>query len=213
MIASPSLLMQIARNRLSMTAVALALFGCGSLHVQPPPMAIYDLGLGERSALPPTLAPAQIVVLVPPWLESSTMQYRLGWDAPERRRAFAESRWASVPGAMLALVLERTLAQDSASGRCRLRIELDEFVHEFASPERSSTRIVLRAGLLPPRPGIALASREFTVEEPAPTPDARGGARAFRAGAQRLAVELSDWIVTLDRELHGGLNARGRCGA
>lgn len=213
MISPSSPVTRTFRGRLSMALVAMALAACGNLQFQPQPMATYDLGLGERSTLPPTLAPAQIVVLTPPWLASSAMQYRLAWDDPARRRAFAESRWASSPAAMLELAFKRALGPASASGRCRLRIEVDEFVHEFAAPERSAARIVLRAGLLPPRSDVALASREFGVEETARTPNARGGAQAFRAGAQRVGVELADWIETLDRELHGGLNARGRCGA
>jgi cholesterol transport system auxiliary component len=196
--------------------VTLVLAGCGGLQLQPRQLAVYDLGLGERSMLSPALAtelaPAQIVFVTPPWLESDAMQYRLAWSDPARRRAFAESRWVSAPASMLELVLERTLRPDAASGRCRLRVDLDEFVQVFSTAERSEIRIVLRAGLLPPRSDLALATREFGLVEPAPSANASGGARAFRVGAQRLGAELSDWISTLDRELGGGLNAQGRCG-
>lgn len=203
---------RLFRSSLPAALFALVLAGCGGLQFQPRQMAVYDLGLGERSTLAPALAPAQIVFVTPPWLESSAMQYRLAWSDPARRRAFAESRWVSGPASMLGLVLDRTLRPDAASGRCRLRVELDEFVQLFSTAERSEIRIVLRAGLLPPRSDLALATREFGVVEPAPSADASGGAQAFRVGAQRLGAELSDWISTLDRELGGGLNAQGRCG-
>ena len=207
------LLYRSARRSLPMTLAALVLVGCGGLQIQPPPMAAYDLGLGERSTLAPALAPAQIVVVTPPWLASSAMHYRLAWSDPARRRAFAESRWVSEPAAMLGLVLDRALRPEAASGRCRLRIELDEFVQVFGAADRSEIQIVLRAGLLPPRSDLALATRECRVVEPAPSADASGGAQAFRAGAQGLGAALSGWISELDRELGGGLNANGRCGA
>ena len=204
------------RRTVAAALLTLALAGCGGLQLQPRQQAVYDLGLGERSmpipALAAELAPAQIVFVTPPWLDSGAMQYRLAWNDPARRRAFAESRWVSAPASMLGLVLDRALRPDAASGRCRLRVDLDEFVQVFSTAERSEIRIVLRAGLLPPRSDTALASREFSVVEPAPSADASGGAQAFRVGAQRLGAELSDWISKLDREPGGGLNAQGRCG-
>lgn len=185
---------------------------CGGLQLQPKPMAFYDLGIGARSSLPPALAPAQIEIATPPWLEASAMQYRLAWDDPLRRRAYAESRWVSPPPAMLGLALNRALRSEGAGGRCRLRVELDEFIQDFASPDESRVEIVLRAGLLPPRSDKAIAGCEFRAVEAARTANAAGGVEAYRRASARLAGELADWIGALDREPGGGLNATGRCG-
>ncbi len=208
---SPRFFSRLFRSKLPAALLALVLASCAGLPLQPGQMAVYDLGLGQRSTLAPALAPAKIAFVTPPWLASNAMQYRLTWSDPGRRRAFAESRWVSAPASMLGLVLERTLRPDAASGRCSLQLELDEFIHVFSTTERSEARIVLRARLLAPRADVALATHEIGVIEPAPSADASGGAQAFRVGAQRLAAELSDWISTLERELDGGLNAPGRC--
>ncbi len=201
-----------ARSILAGVAAAALLCGCGAIQIQPKPVAAYDLGLAERQVLAAELAPAQIEVLTPPWLTANAMQYRLAWDQPERRRAFAESRWVALPADLLGLALDRALLTGGGSGRCRLHIELDEFVQVFDSVERSAVEIVVRAGLLAPRSDSAFARREFHVKEPAPSADALGGVSAYRVAVDRLAGELAGWIVALDRMPGQGLNEQGRCG-
>ncbi len=202
----------LARSILAGVTAAALLSGCGAIQIQPKAVAAYDLGLSERQALAAELTPAQIEVVTPPWLTASAMQYRLAWDQPERRRAFAESRWVALPADLLVLALDRALLAGNGSGRCRLRIELDEFVQVFDSAERSAVEIVVRAGMLTARSDSPFARREFRVTEPAPSADALGGVAAYRAAVGRLAGELADWIVDLDRATEQGLNTEGRCG-
>lgn len=190
--------------------VAAALAGCSGLNLKPPPMAFYDLGLGAPAGLDPRLAPLRIEVAAPPWLASSALQYRLQWDDPLRRRSYAESRWVAQPSDMLALALERALKPGGSGNRCRLQIEVDEFVQVFDSAERSRVEVVLRAGLVPPRSDEALAQSEFRAAVPAPSGDAVGGVGAFRTAADRLAGELAGWIATLHRA-GSPVDADARC--
>ncbi len=201
------------RGGLVALCAAGALAGCGSFQLQPKPMAFFDLGLGEARPLPAALAPAQIEVVTPPWLGVSAMQYRLAWNEPARRRAFAESRWVAQPADMLGLALNRSLRPQAGGNRCRLRVEVDEFIQVFDSAERSRVDVVVRAGLLPPRSDAALARREFRIGEVAPRADAAGGVEAYRGAVQQLAGELAKWMIELDREAGGSLNTGGRCGA
>lgn len=203
---------RLARGLLA-GAAALALAACNGFQLQPEPMAFFDLGLNDVRPLPAALSPAQVEVVTPPWLGVSAMQYRLAWNEPARRRAFAESRWVAQPADMLGLALNRSLRAQAGGHRCRLRIEVDEFVQIFDSAERSRVDVVVRAGLLPPRSDAPLALREFRVGEGAVSADAPGGVEAYRVAVQRLAGELAQWIVTLDRESGQGLNSPGRCGA
>lgn len=201
-----------ARSILASVAAATLLSACGAIQIQPKPVAGYDLGLSQGPVLAAELAPAQIEVVAPPWLTVGAMQYRLAWDQPERRRAFSESRWVALPADLLVLALDRALLAGNGSGRCRLRIELDEFVQLFDSAERSAVEVVVRAGLLAARSDTAFARREFRIREPAPSADAPGGVSAYRVAVDRLAGELAGWIVALDRMAGPGLNAEGRCG-
>ncbi|AVR88869.1 ABC-type transport auxiliary lipoprotein family protein [Thauera aromatica] len=200
------------RGIVAALGIAAALAGCSGLNLKPPPMAFYDLGLGAPAGLAPRFAPLRVEVAAPPWLASSALQYRLQWDDPLRRRSYTESRWVAQPADMLALALERALKPDGSGNRCRLRIEVDEFVQVFDGIERSRVEVVLRAGLVPPRSDEALAQREFRADVPAPSADAVGGVAAFRAAADRLAGELAGWIATLHRAgppLDAGMRCRG----
>ncbi len=197
----------------AMLAAALfVLSGCGNLVTPPEPVAFHDLGVDTDPA--PTLAgaPATILVSTPPWLHSGAMQYRLNWDQPSRRRAYAQSRWAAEPGEMLSLALRRGLnAGESVGNACRLKIELDEFVQEFETADRSRVDIVLRASWLPPRGETSLASKRFTATTATPSADAEGGVAAFRDAIQDLTKQLRSWIATLDAGSSPGQNSYKNC--
>lgn len=192
--------------------VASSLGGCAGL--QSPPLALYDLGLLEPVAVPATLAPARLEVLAPSWLSGSAMQYRLAWKQPERRRSFVESRWAAPPADMLSQSLTRALRPahgEVAASRCRLKVELDEFVQVFETAQDSHVELVARARLLPSRGELPLVERDFSRRDVADTPDAEGGVRAARNAVRGMAAELAEWLVELDRSGMRGLNNGGRC--
>lgn len=192
---------------------ALALGGCGGLQLKPLPMAVYDLGVMADRPLPVALAPMRVQVVAPPWLSASTMQYRLAWQDPDRRRAYAESRWVSAPAEMLGLALSRGLSAGSGGLRCRLRVDLDEFVQVFDSTALARVQLIARVGLLPARGEAPIARTELNIIEDAPSADASGGVSAYRVATGRLVDEVSHWLVVLDESLAPGLNSPGRCGA
>lgn len=191
-------------------ATALLVAACQVLPERPRAAATYDLGTGERAALAHGLAPARVAVSSPPWLQTTTMHYRDARVDPGRRRAYADNRWAAPPPAMLGLVLERTLGAGEGGG-CRLQVQLDEFEQVFTAGERSEARLLARFALLPVRGAAVIASASLVVAEPATTADASGGASAFRAATERLALAIAQWIAETDRALSGGLGIAGRC--
>lgn len=207
---------RVARHcRALLLPLALGLAGCTALGTAPKPMAVYDLGVIEPapSANAPAPAPAQIALRAPSWLDTSAMQYRLAWDQPLRRRAFADNRWAAPPAEMLARALERSLRHPGAArSTCRLAVELDEFVQVFDSVERSRVELVVRASWQPPRGEAALARTELRVVRDAASADPEGGVSAYRAASEALAAELGAWLKTLDHDGGQGLNTGARCG-
>lgn len=201
-------------HTLAALALAAALLGaCSALELRPRPMAFYDLGLGPDAVLPAALSPAAVDVNGAPWLGTSIMQYRLGWNDPDRRRAYSEARWVSAPAEMLRVTLERGLNAGAGGIQCRLHIELYEFHQLFESTADSSVEVVLRAGLLRPRSDRPFAAREFRARETAPSADAVGGVAAYRAASAQLVSEIGAWIVELDRQPGRGLNMAARCGS
>ncbi|ADH86199.1 ABC-type transport auxiliary lipoprotein family protein [Desulfurivibrio alkaliphilus] len=207
---------------LSLLVVLLWISGCGLVAEPPPAPAYYELRLPlpQDEPLANTVRVGQagprVEVLVPSWLRSRTMQYRLAYrdDGELRRREYRESRWVAEPGEMIARSLERYFAngrltaegdrpegaewpepQALAAGLelCRLRLTLDEFVQIFQTASDSHTLLEVRAELISPA-GTAASRRKFAFRQQAPSPDAFGGVVAHRRGLQQLAEALQGWL-------------------
>ncbi len=172
---------------------ALWVAACANPTERRPDPARFDLG--PVRAGPPAANVGAVVVGAPSWLAGSAMQYRLGYSDPARRREFAESRWAAPPTELIGQALERRLA--GGSGRCRLDVEVDEFIQVFDAPERSALVLAGRATLLA---GADIADRrDFFIARPAPTADARGGVAAAVEAVSALAEDLAGWLVRGER--------------
>ena len=189
------------------------LAACTGLPKVAPSYAVHDFGGPEPVAARSLGFPLRNVeVVVPPWLASTAMQYRLAYAQATRRQAYVESRWAAQPAQLVELALKRAVrtgGEAGTSGACRLRVELDEFAQVFDEAAASRGVVEARAFLLAPRSDQIVASRGFSLARPAPSADALGGVAALRGGVRQMGVELSDWLEALGRE--GA--ARGRCGA
>jgi len=194
-----------------LVAVGLVLGGCGNLGVPAARFAFFDLGIAEP--VTPPLPLTRVEVRAPSWLSTGAMQYRIDYRQPAQREAYSETRWVAEPAEMLRLALDRALVPDSSSsgGKCRLRLELDEFVQVFETAHDSHAIIIARPVLIAPRSDDVVVQNTFVIREPAPTPDAAGGVIAHRRAAGRLAHGISVWIAGLDPANPQGLNTLERC--
>ncbi|MFN3984287.1 MAG: ABC-type transport auxiliary lipoprotein family protein [Rhodocyclaceae bacterium] len=196
----------------AMLAFSATLFaGCTSLITPPPELAVYDLGhLSAGTTAAPAIVPAQIEVRAPSWLASAAMQYRLEFESPAARQSFTESRWAASPAEMVQRQLAQALiAGGPRDGRCRLRVELDEYVQVFDAPDRSAAVLSATAVLLAAREERVLDSRRFDMRIAATSADARSGVLAHRAAVAQFADALGRWLDALGRE--GGDALRTAC--
>ena len=194
------------------------LAACTGLPKVAPSYAVHDFGGPEPVAARSLGFPLRNVeVVVPPWLASTAMQYRLAYAQATRRQAYVESRWAAQPAQLVELALKRAIrtGEAGAGGACRLRVELDEFAQVFDGEAVSRGVVEARAVLLAPRTDQLVASRSFSLARPAPSADALGGVSALRGGVQELGSELFGWLDGLDREgaARTGGSLRSRCGA
>jgi ABC-type uncharacterized transport system auxiliary subunit len=195
------------------TIVALA--GCvgarrGSLEI-----AHYDFGPPASPVVSTTQLPLHDVeVVVPSWLDTPQLQYRLMFADATQRRSYAESRWVAPPGELLEALLRRQLMDDGhapANGGCRLRVDLDELLQIFHTPQRSEGLIELQVSLVTSRGAAVVARNKFAVAKPAATADARGGVDAVSAAARSIAQRLQDWLNGLDRRGAGRLDVAKVC--
>lgn len=175
--------------------VALLLGGCRNLVSSPAAFEVYDLGRGDLAADPPRLVPSRVELISPTWLSSTAMHYRLDYLPVASREAYGTSRWAGQPGEMLERLIEAGLSRRAAQGsRCRLLLDLDDFVQRFESQTHSRSEIAVRAQLIAPRREAVLARESFMITVASATPDAKGGVEAHRDGAGQLVGELAAWL-------------------
>lgn len=175
--------------------VALGVAGCGVGTRMAEP-ARFDLGVAAAPSAT-GLPLAGVEVTAASWLAGSAMHYRLGYAEAQRRHVFTESRWSAPPAELLETWLRRQLGNEAAG--CRLNLVLDDFEQSFESPQSSQLVIEARASLLAARGGDMLARRSFRIQQPALTPDARGGAAAAREAAKALGDGIAAWTAELGR--------------
>lgn len=187
-------------------------------------VAVYDFGPNSAQALPLTTpARGSTLMLSAPQasaaLEGSAVLYRLGYADAQQLKPYALARWSAPPAQLIGLRLRQRLSQQRAvvapgellqpsqsqsnqpdcagTALLHLRLELEEFSQLFDSPSSSHALARLRATLTQRSAGseTLLAQRSFTLQHPAPSPDASGGVRALTAAADALVLELETWLA------------------
>lgn len=201
-------------RRISILLAAALLAGCGALPDKPVQQAMYDFGPPPAAASVP--APERAALLLPDVeargaLETTELLYRLAYDDPHQLRPYAFAQWSAPPGVLVrqrlreVLGRERAVLDSSAAAALArrggsappvLRVELEEFSQVFDATTASRGVLRLRCTLLENTGGgeRLVAQRSFTVERPAPTPDAAGGVRALAAAADAAAHAVAAWL-------------------
>lgn len=199
--------------------LAALLAGCSAIPDKPVRAAIYDFGLAPAAhgspVLPPTLPPLVLAdVEVTGALDGSAVLYRLGYADDHQLRPYSQARWSAPPPQLIRqrvrqrLGLERAvldigesaaLAREGGGAPRVLRMGLEEFSHQFETPDRSWGVLRLRVTLM--ENAVAgerlLAQRTFVVRRPAPSADAPGGVRALAAATDAVAQEIAQWMQGL----------------
>jgi len=182
----------------------LLLAGCSAGPTTRDTPVAYDFGPQRADAGSAKSVRASVLfgnVSSPAWLDTSAVVYRLAYQDASRQQAYANSRWANAPAALLTQRLRARLAAeteggvvspgDGARADYALRVELEEFSQMFDAADRSRGVVVARASLVNTAKRSLVAQRSFSIERAATSIDAEGGVRALVAAG----LELSDAIV------------------
>ena len=138
-------------------------------------------------------------------LDSERMFYRLSYADPLQARAYANSRWTANPLQLLTQRFKTRLAQagarvlsetDAASGIPLLRIDVDEFIHDFGGVSQSTGVVAVRASVF--QGHTLVDQKSFRQAVAAPSADATGGARALAASTDAVAADIVAWLGTLN---------------
>ncbi|WP_025918199.1 ABC-type transport auxiliary lipoprotein family protein [Herminiimonas sp. CN] len=182
------------------------LAGCAT-HVGP--VNLYDFGplpeVNPTNALGSGTVPTALSIAAmqaPAALNSQQMLYRLSYVNDLQTRAYAGSRWSMAPAQLLEQRLKARLAQagtvvlsgsEGANTLPTLRIEVDQLIQNFSSPQQSEAQLALRATLFNGR--IPLAQKSFRQQTAAASADAAGGARAMAEASDALINALIAWLA------------------
>ena len=197
-------------------ACALSIAGCASQKGQPttqfdfgPPVATAAVATAAvATAQAPATGTLGAVVVTDvkgnSAYDSERMIYRLSYADPLQARAYANSRWTASPLQMLTQRFKVRLAQsgakvlsetDAAAGIPLLRIDVDEFIHDFSGATQSQGVVAVRASLF--RGHTLVDQKSFRRASAADSADAAGGARALAASTDGIAADLAAWLATV----------------
>ena len=192
-------------------ATAFLLAGCASQKSEPTTQFDFGPAIPSQAAqAAPAQAMASYAIVVTDAtgssaLDSERMFYRLSYADPLQARTYANSRWTANPLQMTTQRLKTRIAQsgakvlsetDASSGVAILRIDVDEFIHDFRGVAQSQGQVALRASVFQ---GHALVDqRSFVRTTAAGSADAAGGARALAASTDAIAADIVAWLGTLN---------------
>lgn len=192
-------------------ALACSVFLAGCASKERTSNTIFDFGpVAPAMQAAATPKPAAIVVMDvtgPATLDTERMFYRLNYADAQQARTYASSRWSATPVSLVTQRIKARLAQsgmkvlsatDAATGVPILRIEIDDFVHAFASTGQSEGQVMLRASVF--QEHRLVDQRSFHRNALAPSQDAAGGAAALAAGTDQVAADLLAWLASLDTQ-------------
>jgi len=199
--------------RLAACALALALAsnlsGCASNKAQPTTQFDFGPATPAVQAAAPAALGAVVVTDVTgsSALDNERMFYRLSYADPLQARTYANSRWTANPLQMMTQRLKTRIGQsgakvlsetDAAAGIPILRIDVDDFVHDFSSASQSQGLVAVRASLF--QGHTLVDQKSFVRATPAASADAAGGARALAASTDAIAADITGWLNTLNTQ-------------
>lgn len=188
---------------------AILLAGCSAGPTTRDALLTYDFGpIREDAAIAKSIRASVLMhgVVAPAWLDSPAVVYRLAYQDAARQYVYANSRWATQPGALIGQRLRGRLASaseggvivgaDGARADFSLRVELEMFSQIFDAADRSRGVVVARASLVNTAKRTLVAQRSFTVEKPAASADAEGGVRALAMAGDELIDSIVAWTAS-----------------
>jgi cholesterol transport system auxiliary component len=190
-----------------LAAAAFLLAGCASQKGDPPDT---QFDFGPATPAQSTASPALGAIVVTDVTGSSALDnerifYRLSYADALQARSYANSRWTANPLQMMTQRLKTRISQsgakvlsetDASNGIPILRIDVDEFIHNFRGVAQSEGQVALRASVF--QGHVLVDQRSFARTTPAGTADAAGGARALAASTDAIAADIVTWLGTLN---------------
>jgi len=187
--------------------LALLLSGCASNKAPPPTQFDFGPAIPAGQAAPASTLGAVVVTDVTgsSALDNERMFYRLSYADALQARTYANSRWTANPLQMMTQRLKTRIGQagakvlsetDASLGIPILRVDVDDFVHDFTGVSQSRGVVAVRASLF--QGHTLVDQKSFVRATPATTADAAGGARALAASTDAISADIVGWLGSLN---------------
>lgn len=198
-------------KELFITLSVLLLIGCSLTPPQSSPVAIYDLGLQQTDtdqvtehASSKALSLLITEVAAPAWLNNQAIHYRLAYHNPAQLYAYANSRWAASPAALLTRQIDNRIktdtdyqvisTMDGIHAEYALHSTLEDFSQIFDTADNSHAIVLLHVNLIKRSTRSIRAQRRFKIQTTAASADASGAVHALIKASNQLNDEIIAWL-------------------
>lgn len=125
--------------------------------------------------------------------------------------AYLYSKWSDTPSSMIDRSLTSSLQKEqlfetlipqtsSATADLVLESDLNAFYHRFHKDSTSEGFIDITYRLINPKTKTTIASKRFTIIEPSPSQDAKGGVIALGNATHNLSGQCTSWLTLILKE-------------
>lgn len=158
------------------------------------PSAVHDFGYpytntpSETATLPQQSA---VTVEAPKWLSDNRIRYRLLYSTPTQVRFYTLDRWIAPPSELF----EQLLNNSGKRWPKSVTIQLQVFEQQFDSADKAKVAMHFSAATMPDDKRHKSRTRNFNLQLPCPTPDAKGAVSSFTLLTKQAVDKIQSWLV------------------
>jgi cholesterol transport system auxiliary component len=167
--------------------------GC-SILPQTQPSAVHDFGYPNSNAASEISIPTQqppITVEAPKWLSDNRIRYRLLYAIPTQVRFYSLDRWIAPPPELF----EQLLNASSKQWLHPVTIQLNVFEQQFDTPGQAKVIMHFTATTASADNKVKATRRDFHLQMPCPTPDAKGAVNGFTSLTKQAVDKIQAWMM------------------
>ena len=156
------------------------------------PSAVHDLGYPYSNAPSETTDLPQhspVTVEAPKWLSDNRIRYRLLYATPTQVRFYSLDRWIAPPSELFEQLLNNT----DKLWLAPVNIKLQVFEQQFDAADKAKVVMQFTATTLPDDNKQLANKREFILQLPCPTPDAKGAVTGFNVLTKQAVDKVQAW--------------------
>jgi cholesterol transport system auxiliary component len=170
--------------------------GC-SIFPQTQPSAVHDFGYSISNApseINTSTQQSPITVEAPKWLTDNRIRYRLLYSTPTQVRFYSLDRWIAAPSELF----EQRLNNDGRQWTSPVTIQLQVFEQQFETLNKANVVMHFTATTTPDDKHHQPRTRDFNLQLPCPTPDAKGAVSGFTRLTKQAVDKIQAWVTMQD---------------